>query len=399
MKILVIFTAIFLITISVPLSAQQLPNDTVFKSTGQGSEGLKFELLEVVGELPRSWALAFSPTDDLWITHREGGLSQIKFNSKDSNYQRVDIDFTPDDLLTGGQGGLLDIIFHPDYEQNQWIYASYTTGTANNNTLKIVRFKVEDTQINELEDIFEVASAKDTPVHYGARMAFSNTNALFVATGDGFDYREQAQVKSSQLGKILKMTDEGKAHPNNPFYENEQSAVSYVYSLGHRNPQGLVMTGEQQLISHEHGPAGGDEINVIRAGANYGWPVITNGKDYIGALISPFTEYPGMEQPDLDWTPSIAPSGMTYYTHKVIPELHQHLLVTSLKFKQIYAVPYSQGKVGKDRTLLLETNVRLRDIEKDKQGNVWVLGDGEPAVLYKLAISNTAPNAPTNATP
>jgi len=144
------------------------------------------------------------------------------------------------------------------------------------------------------------------------------------------------------------------------------------------------VTPEQTIIAHEHGPAGGDEINMIESGLNYGWPVISNGDDYSGARISPFREYHGMQQPKVDWTPSIAPSGMLLYRQEQFSELQKHLLVTSLKYKQIYAVPFDQGRFGKDFVLLEEALVRLRDIETDINGAVWVLGDGEPATLYKL---------------
>ena len=359
----------------------------------KGSNGA-YALVPVLSDLPSSWALAHSPNGDIWISHREGGLS-IFNQGEDVEHPSTQalntIDFVPEDLLTGGQGGLLDIAFHPNYADNAWVYLSYSAGSSDKNALKIVRFNIENQQVTNIQPIFEVQNKKDTPVHYGGRMAFLKDNALLVTTGDGFDYREQAQVVDNQLGKILRMTDAGEAHPSNPYFDKGEGPAQYVYSLGHRNPQGLLVTNEQSIVAHEHGPAGGDEINLIQAGENYGWPVITNGKDYIGSTISPFTEYPGMQQPDLDWTPSIAPSGMIYYIESdetngknTLKDLHQHLLVTSLKFQQIYAVEFYGETIGAQRTLLAEPQTRLRDIESDQQGNVWVLGDGEPATLYKL---------------
>lgn len=356
-----------------------------------GTIGASFHLTPVMQDLASSWALAVAPDNKVWVTHREGNISIISQIEEEAGkpagkpvYRAQNINFTPDDLLSGGQGGLLDIIFHPNYSENGWIYLSYSAGIASENALKIVRFKVNDSGITQLESVFEVANKKDTPVHYGGRLAFAEDNALLVTTGDGFDYREQAQVKDNQLGKILRMTDSGLPHPQNPFYQEGNSGADYVFSLGHRNPQGLLVTQDQTIIAHEHGPAGGDEINIIDAGNNYGWPVITQGKDYSGATISPFTTYPGMQQPDLDWTPSIAPSGMTYYTHDLIKNLQHYLLITSLKFQQIYAVPFTQNVLGKEVVLLSAPEARLRDIEFDVSGNIWVLGDGEPATLYHL---------------
>ncbi|WP_371195700.1 PQQ-dependent sugar dehydrogenase [Glaciecola sp. SC05] len=365
-------------------SAQQASNDVPDYKARQAPS---YYLQSVLQDLPLSWALAVAPNNELWISHRHGNISRVKQTAKESDSAKYDVqmlEFAPDDLLIGGQGGLLDIIFHPDYAESPWVYVSYSAGTNSANSLKIVRFKVIDNQVTQIENVFAVANKKNTPVHYGGRLAFAQGNALLVATGDGFDYREQAQVKDNQMGKVLRMTDTGLPHPLNPFFADGNGNAAYVMSLGHRNPQGLLVTSDQTVIAHEHGPAGGDEINIIESGVNYGWPVITNGKDYSGASISPFTSYAGMQQPNLDWTPSIAPSGMTYYTDISVPGLQNTLLISSLKFQQIYAVPFVNGVFGQDTGLLTEPKARLRDIESDLAGNVWVLGDGEPAELFKL---------------
>lgn len=349
-----------------------------------------YDLVPILHDLPLSWALAVSPQNDIWLTHRNGNISKVMRmtdEAEQTSYQLVTYTFSPADLLMGGQGGLLDIIFHPDYAQNGWIYVSYSSGSESENALKVVRLRTDDERIRQVEDIFTVFNKKDTPVHYGGRLAFTADNALLLTSGDGFDYREQAQVKDNQLGKVLRMTDTGLPHPQNPFYQAGGEAQAFVLSLGHRNPQGLLVTSEQIIISHEHGPAGGDEINIIKAGANYGWPVITNGKDYSGATISPFTRYPGMLQPNVDWTPSIAPSGITYYTDKTIPALQNHLLVTSLKFQQIYALSFVSGTFGESVTLLSQPRERLRDITVDQAGAIWVLSDGEQATLFQLTAN------------
>jgi glucose/arabinose dehydrogenase len=222
-------------------------------------------------------------------------------------------------------------------------------------------------------------------------MAFLPDNSLLISTGDGFDYREQAQIKSSHLGKILRMSDTGKALPDNPFFVQEQaeSNGSYIFSLGHRNPQALLVTEEGTIISHEHGPAGGDEINFIQKGANYGWPIITNGLDYSGAVITPFTEYEGMRQANFDWTPSIAPSGMILYKYSTLDSLSQHLVVTSLKFKQLRVISLNGKTLSNERILLQDFEFRLRDIEQDRLGNILLLTDGDGKLenstrIYKL---------------
>jgi glucose/arabinose dehydrogenase len=348
------------------------------QSYAQNEQSLMLET--AVEGLEPSWALAVSPNNELFITHRAGGISRM--NNSEGQLDKIAL--MPEDLLYSGQGGLLDLIFHPDYLNNGWLYLSYSAGTEGENALKVVRFKLRDNLVSELETIYVVPNSKDTPVHYGGRLAFTSDNALLITTGDGFDYREMAQVKNNHLGKIIRLTDTGQAHPNNPYYTNENDLASYVFSIGHRNPQGLLITKQGRVIAHEHGPDGGDEINFIRAGNNYGWPVITKGKDYIGATISPFNEYPGMQQPDFDWTPSIAPSGMTLYTDTKHPSLRQHLLVTSLKYQRVHAVPYSDGVLGAEKILLDKSGARLRDIVVDLNGDIWVLGDGEDSSLFKV---------------
>jgi glucose/arabinose dehydrogenase len=349
----------------------------VNKAAAQNAPTLS--LKPVIEGLPPSWALAVSPNNQLFITHRAGGFSYVNAQG-----QADKINFVPDDLLYAGQGGLLDLAFHPDYANNGWLYLSYSAGTQDDNALKVVRFKLDEKAIVQLETIYKVHNSKDTPVHYGGRLAFTDDGALLISTGDGFDYREMAQVKSNHLGKIIRVTDSGKPHPQNPFYTNDNDNASFVFSLGHRNPQGLLVTEQQVIIAHEHGPAGGDEINFIEAGKNYGWPVITQGKDYIGATISPFTEYPGMQQPAFDWTPSIAPSGMVFYTNEKYASLQQHILVTSLKYQRVHAVPYNAGKLGQEKIILDKTGARLRDIVADLNGDIWVLSDGENSALFKV---------------
>ncbi|WP_395341286.1 PQQ-dependent sugar dehydrogenase [Ningiella sp. W23] len=354
----------------------------------------KYELEPVIEGLAKSWGLAVSADNTLFVSHREGDIGLYRISDKGTLTLIQILAFKPDDLLTGGQGGLLDIELHPDYARSGWVYLSYSAGTDAANALKIVRFKVESSeasnkpfQVSELQTVFEAFDKKDTPVHYGARMVFDAQGALLVTTGDGFDYREQAQIKSSHLGKVLRMSDTGAPHPGNPFFTGTNAPQDYIFTLGHRNPQGLISTTDGLLVAHEHGPAGGDEINVLRVGENYGWPVITQGKDYIGATISPFTEYQGMRQPAVNWTPSIAPSGMVLYEGKQFEELQNCLLVTSLKYQQIYVVRLgdvtqadAKGEIAEKSvgasTLLATPMARLRDIVLDPSGQVWVLGDG-----------------------
>ena len=342
-----------------------------------------FDVELLVDGLPKSWSINLSPDNEIFVTDRSGSL--IVF---DQQWNKQVFSTSIDDLYKDSQGGFLDLAFHPDFELNGWIYLSYSAGTSDSNRLKVVRFTLPNSgnQISIIEDVFIVKTDKNTPVHYGGRLAFLADNSLLITTGDGFDFREQAQLKSSHLGKIIRVSDVGKVLVDNPFYNKEtpDSNANYVFSLGHRNPQALLVSVSGLIISHEHGPAGGDEINMIEKGNNYGWPIITNGLDYSGAVITPFTEYSGMQQPGFDWTPSIAPSGMILYKSDKLPSLSQHLIVTSLKFMQLRAIMLNGDKMSNERILLPSFEYRLRDIEQDSDGNILLLSDGDTAQIFKL---------------
>lgn len=290
-----------------------------------------------------------------------------------------------DNLYTKGQGGVLDILIPSQFPDDCTVLLSYSKGNDSANRLAVVKGQLSLTSgITNLQPVLEVAQTKDTPVHYGGKLlqlegsALGATHGFLVTTGDGFDYREQAQVISSQLGKVLGFTIDGEPLVNHPFPESP-----FIFTVGHRNPQGLVQGNNGQIFLHEHGPDGGDEVNLLQQGANYGWPVVTLGKDYSGARISPFKTYPGMTDPIVNWTPSIAPSSMLYYTDSQYPMLTNSLLVTSLKAKALYVVKAVSNAYTSSR-VFDELGERLRDIAIDHNGNILLLTDGENARVIKL---------------
>lgn len=291
-----------------------------------------------------------------------------------------------DNLYTKGQGGVLDILIPSQFPDDSTVLLSYSKGSDSANRLAVVKGQLSLTSgITNLQPVLEVAQTKDTPVHYGGKLlqlggsALGATHGFLVTTGDGFDYREQAQVISSQLGKVLGFTIDGEPLVNHPFPENP-----FIFTVGHRNPQGLVQGNNGQIFLHEHGPDGGDEVNLLQQGANYGWPVVTLGKDYSGARISPFKTYPGMTDPIVNWTPSIAPSSMLYYTDSQYPMLTNSLLVTSLKAKALYVVKAVSNAYTSSR-VFDELGERLRDIAIDHNGNILLLTDSENARVIKLS--------------
>lgn len=347
-------------------------------SFGINAANANYDAEVVVDGLDAPWALKELPGGGWLITERSGQLIYFKDGNK-TVVQR-----TPT-VFFAGQGGLLDVQLHPDFTENQILFLSYAKGDADNNTLALYKatFNSKTMSLEKGEDIFSTSPGKDTPVHYGGRIAVTN-DALLLASGDGFDYRESAQIRNSMLGKVLRMDLNGKAKADNPFAADK--AAAFLWTMGHRNPQALLFDEQSGVVySHEHGPAGGDEINIIKKGLNYGWPVITNGKDYSGANISPFKEYPGMQQPLLDWTPSIAPSDMLLYRGNKFPELNGHLLVTTLKTRELRVVKLTNGKVSEQVSLLSHLDERLRGIAQDQQGDIYLLTDsGKLLMLTQL---------------
>tara|TARA_Y100000296_G_scaffold19951_1_gene23741 strand:+ start:876 stop:2111 length:1236 start_codon:yes stop_codon:yes gene_type:complete len=315
------------------------------------------------------------------IVTRDGELVIVDENGEVSKFS-----LALDNLYTKGQGGVLDILIPSQFPASRTVLLSYSKGSDDANRLAVVKGELSLTSgISNIEPVIEVEQTKDTPVHYGGKLLqlrtrdASQEQNFLVTTGDGFDYREQAQVISSQLGKVLSFSIAGKPLINPAFPESP-----YVYTLGHRNPQGLVQGPQGQIFLHEHGPDGGDEVNLLQKGANYGWPVVTLGKDYSGARISPFSTYPGMTDPIVDWTPSIAPSSMIYYSHDQHPMLTDTWLVTSLKAKALYAVNKTSSTYVSTK-VFDELEMRLRDIAVDHQGNLLLLTDGENAKLVKVS--------------
>ncbi|MET4695706.1 PQQ-dependent sugar dehydrogenase [Endozoicomonas lisbonensis] len=341
--------------------------------------GLPYQVSTLASGLDAPWSMVFLPDQglvdnrlpekSLLVTERSGQLRQIKAGQVSEPIKGVP------DVFYRGQGGLLDIKLHPDYEQNGWLYLSYAHGSKDANALRLMRARLQGLTLIEQQVLFTVTPAKNTPVHYAGRIAFLPDKTLLLTTGDGFNFRESAQKKSSLLGKIVRLNDDGSIPDSNPFF-TEEGAHPAIWSLGHRNPQGLVYDSRrQQVFSHEHGPKGGDEINIIEPGKNYGWPVITYGRDYSGATITPYKEYPGMEQPFVDWTPSIAPSSLLVYRGAMFPELEGDLLATTLKSRELRRVKMEGSQVTGQESLLTDLEQRLRHIEVDSEGAIYLLTD------------------------
>ena len=313
--------------------------------------------------LDQPWSLAFLPDGTALVTELRGTLRRIDregaVGAPMANVPAV---------YFAGQGGLFDVVLHPAFRDNSLVYLSFAEGDAGDNGTAVARGRLAGDRLESVEIVFRNFSRKDTPVHYGGRLAFLPDGTLLLTTGDGFDYREAAQDIASGLGKVLRMNDDGGPAADNPFPDSP-----YVYSYGHRNPQGLAVTEQGVIWLHEHGPRGGDEVNRIEPGVNYGWPAITFGVDYSGAVISPYTELQGMAQPAHQWTPSIAPSGLAIYEGALFPGWRGDLLVGALVDREVRRLDLEQGRVVAEEALFGELDARIRDVRTGPDGAVYVL--------------------------
>lgn len=309
------------------------------------------------------WSLAFLPDGSALVTELGGTLRRIEGAGMASDpIANVPV------VYFAGQGGLFDVVLHPDFARNRLVYLSYAEGGPSDNGTAIARARLVGNALEDVEVIFRNFTRKDTAVHYGGRMVFLADGTLLLTTGDGFDYREAAQDVDSGLGKVLRMNDDGSPVADNPF-----PGSPYVFSYGHRNPQGLAVSTQGEIWLHEHGPRGGDELNRIEAGVNYGWPAITFGVDYSGAVISPYTEWKGMAQPEKYWVPSIAPSGLSVYEGELFPAWQGDLLLGALVDKEVRRVDLAGAAVAGEEALFEDIEARVRDVRVGPDGALYIL--------------------------
>jgi glucose/arabinose dehydrogenase len=336
--------------------------------------------VEVVASgLNHPWSLAFLPGGGVLVTERNGGLKQIAAG-------RVASVAGVPRVYNEGQAGLFDVLPHPRFAENRLVYLAYAHGTRAANGTRIARARLDGNRLVEVAPIWTAEPLKSGAVHYGGRMTFLPDGTLLLTTGDGFDWRERAQKLDSPLGKIMRLDDRGLVPTDNPFAQRS-GAMGAIWSYGHRNPQGLAWDPVRRLVfSHEHGPRGGDEVNIVRRGGNYGWPVATHGRDYSGATISPYTSYKGMVDPLLHWTPSIAPSGLAVYRGAMFPEWDGDLLVGALVDREVRRVRLSpEGRVLGQESLFREAGARIRDVRVAPDGAVWLTTDDAKGQVLRVS--------------
>ena len=337
----------------------------------------EYSVLTITQGLEFPWAMAFLPNEDILITERTGSIRVVREG------QLLDAPVTGvPQVYYAGQGGLLDIMLDQDFANNKTLYLSFAYGDRKANGTRLISAILQGNTLTEQKVLFTAEPLKNTAHHYAGRIAQLKDGSLLLSVGDGFDFREQAQELDSHLGKIIRIDRNGRAPSDNPFV-SDSKAKPEIWTLGHRNQQALLVANGI-VYENEHGPQGGDEVNIIEPGLNYGWPIITQGIDYNGARITPFTEYKGMQQAQVDWTPSIAPSSMTMHEGS--------LYVTSLAEKSIRRLRIDGDKIVDEGVVFPELTLRLRDIVSAPDGHLYVLSDGDNAELLKITVLQDEPN-------
>ncbi|MDS1311742.1 PQQ-dependent sugar dehydrogenase [Marinobacter xiaoshiensis] len=342
------------------------------------SHNTRFSLETVAGGLEHPWSLAFLPDGSMLVTERAGRLRVIK----SGRLLPQAIEGLPS-LAVSGQGGLLDVVPHPEFADNKTLFLSYAHRSSQGMTTRVARGIFEGERLKDVSTIFEALPRSSTSRHFGGRMAFDASGYLYISVGDRGEM-DRAQDTRDDAGGVHRITLNGEPAPGNPGLD-DPSINDTFFTWGNRNIQGMTLHPETgELWTHEHGPRGGDEINILSSGTNYGWPEITYGIGYSGLPITLHTEKEGMAQPLHYWDPSIAPSGMAFYTGSEFPQWQGSLFVGALKLRKLVRLEIENGQVMEEEDLLTSLNERIRDVRAGPDGSLWLLTDSSKGKVYRV---------------
>ncbi len=371
-----LFIALFIV---LPLVA----DDSDWDASIHNTEKVSFIVQTYIDGFDIPWGMAFMPDKRMLVTDRIGDIWIVAKDGTD----KVKVIGEVPSVRSKGQGGMLDVEVHPDFINNSFIYLTYSDILDNKFHTSLIRAKLVNNQLVDSEVIFrpkEQFFTKKTH-HYGSRIVFDDDGFIYFSIGDRGD-RELAQNLDMPNGKMYRIYDDGTIPIDNPFYYTK-GAIKSIWSYGHRNAQGLVIHPlTRQIWEAEHGPRGGDEVNIILKGHNYGWPVITYGKNYSGTIISRFTHKEGMDQPIFHWTPSIAVCGIAFYDGDQFPEWKNNLLATSLKFERLHRIELDGLNMVKDE-IIFEAGSRVRDVEIGPNGMIYVALE-DPGRIVQISRYN-----------
>jgi glucose/arabinose dehydrogenase len=344
------------------------------------SEKHAFRIVTLVQGLQHPWSLAFLPDGRMLVTERPGRLRIV---SKEFKLDPQPVEGAPR-VAAVGQGGMFDVALHPKYPENGWIYLAYNGPGDRGHGTELLRAMLDGHRLTQERVLFRLEPKSSAGQHFGGRIVFDREGHVYLTLGDRGE-KERAQRLDDHAGSVIRLHDDGRVPADNPFVKQPR-AKPEKFTLGNRNMQGAALhpqTGE--LWTHEHGPQGGDEINVIRAGRNYGWPVITYGVNYgIGTRIGEGTHKPGMEQPLYKWVPSIAPSGMAFYEGDKFPNWRGNLLIGALRDEMLVRLELDGEKVMKEERLIRNAIGRIRDVRVGPDGYIYLLTDESNGVLARL---------------
>lgn len=344
------------------------------------SERQPFEYQVLTRGLEHPWSLAFLPDGSMLVTERVGRLRRVDAAGR---LDPQPVSGLPE-IRQQGQGGLLDVVLHPRFADNRLVYLSYAEQGDGGWGTVVLRGRLEGSRLADVQVIYRVPRKSGGGRHFGSRLVFDRQGYLFITLGERGD-PDRSQRLDDSAGTVIRLNDDGSVPADNPFV-GRSDVLPEIYSYGHRNPQGAALHPETgQLWVHEHGPQGGDEINLPQPGRNYGWPVITYGVNYFtGIRIGEGTHKPGMEQPIYYWVPSIAPSGMAFYTGDRFPGWRGNLFVGSLKFRLLVRLELDGDKVVHEERLLAGRLGRIRDVRMGPDGLIYLLTDSPNGSLVQL---------------
>ncbi len=373
----VALSAAILLAATFLIATKTRGEDTTFASSAG-----QLEVQTVASGLVHPWSLAFLPDGKMLVTERPGRMRIVTVEGQLS----PPLKGVPE-AWASGQGGLLDVITDKAFAQNKTIYFCFSERTSGGGRTAVARARLNDGdgRLDEVKIIFRQDGPLSSGNHYGCRIVQADDGNLFVTLGEHFSYRNEARNLGNHLGKLIRITPDGAAPPDNPFVGRD-GAKPEIWSLGHRNEQGLAINpASGELWEIEHGPRGGDEVNIIAKGKNYGWPVIGYGIDYSGAKIHETIAKDGMEQPIKYWVPSIAPSGMAFYTGKLFPKWNGSLFTGALAGKMLVRLSLNGNTVTGEERLLQNLYERIRDVRQGPDGALWLLTDNPAGRILRVS--------------
>jgi glucose/arabinose dehydrogenase len=341
-------------------------------------DGKKYRMETIADHLDHPWSMAFLPDGTFLVTERSGQLLKISGDGR----QRTAISGLPE-LSAEDQGGLLDILLDPSFDANGTLFFSYSAQGTGGTGTEVAKARLQGSRLLHLQILFRAIPKTPASKHYGSRLLFTTDGKLLVTLGEK-TLMQEAQNLQNHLGSIIRINPDGTVPEDNPF-RNTRACKPEIYAYGVRNVQGIARnprTGD--IWFHEHGPLGGDELNILKKGANYGWPAVTYGIDYSGEIISTKTTAPGIASPVLHWTPCIAPSGMTFYTGNRFPEWKGNLFVGSLVQLHLRRLVLNGNKVVRQQILLRSMNERIRDVRQGPDGFIYLLTDSDNGRLMRI---------------